>query len=290
MMLGIPRRRGLAWMVVAAVVALVVTGRPQRTFAGQSEPKTFSSPGEASEALFQAAESHDEQALDAIFGADNDVSSTNDHVEDRVEREQFCQRYKQMRRLVREPDGTTVLYVGAENWPFPIPLTSSNGRWSFDAKTGKQEMLFRRIGENEAAAIEVCRALIAPAPSEAADAGSDDPIHQFAESMASRTKTGSGNDIPGGAVQTEPFYGYYFRTVGAPAAKTAAGSAGTTESTNKESRPACVAYPAEYLSSGVMTFIVRGDGSIHEKDLGPETSKLAIDVETKPAAGWRAVK
>ena len=84
-----------------------------------------------------------------ILGCGKDVISSNDAVEDKLEREQFIQKYREMHRLVREPEGRTVLYIGAENWPFPIPLASKSGAWYFDADAGKQEILFRRIGENE---------------------------------------------------------------------------------------------------------------------------------------------
>jgi hypothetical protein len=289
-MIEVSPRRSLACMAVAAILALVATGQPQQSFAQQPEPKTFSSATEASQALFQAAENHDQQALQAILGADKDLTSTDDDAQDKLEREQFCQKYKQMHRLVREPDGTTVLYIGAENWPFPIPLTSRNGRWSFDAQTGKEEMLFRRIGENEAAAIEVGHALAA-AGTPQGTAGNDDPIQQFAEGVASHANTGNNNDSTSGQVQKEPFYGYYFRDLSAPAANTAAGTAGTTGSARKAGRVAFVAYPAEYRSSGVMTFIVTTDGVVYQKDLGPDTSKLAMSIQTsKPGAGWRIVK
>ena len=82
-----------------------------------------------------------------------EVTSSSDDVEDKLEREQFSRKYQEMHRLVQEPDGSTLLYIGAENWPFPIPLVSKNGAWHFDSETGTQEIKFRRIGENEATAI-----------------------------------------------------------------------------------------------------------------------------------------
>ena len=184
-----------------------------------------------------------------------------------------------MHRLVEEPDGSIVLYIGAENWPFPIPLTSKNGVWFFDAQTGKQEMLFRRIGENEAAAIEASLALAGTGTAQATDGGSDDPIRQFVERAASGANRGDSPD---------PFYGYYFRALSRPAAATTAGTSGAVK---KAGRPALVAYPAEYRLSGVMTFIVTTSGTVLEKDLGPETPKLAKEIQAdKPVRGWRAVK
>src|ERR1700686_5349327 len=139
-----------------AVSALLIVGCSQSSFAQKSGPATFSSPGEASNALFQAVQNGDEEALQRILGCGKEVTSSGDEIEDKLERERFSQKYQEMHRLVREPDGSTVLYIGAENWPFPIPLVSRNGAWYFDSKTGMQEIKFRRVGENEATAVEVC--------------------------------------------------------------------------------------------------------------------------------------
>src|SRR6266852_3571847 len=146
----------LNWVGTLSALALLIVGYSHLSLAQKSGPETFSSPGKASSALFQAVQNSDEEALERILGADKEVTSSNDEIEDKLEREQFSQKYQEMHRLVREPDGRTVLYIGAENWPFPIPLVSKNGTWHFDSDTGTQEILFRRIGENEATAIEVC--------------------------------------------------------------------------------------------------------------------------------------
>src|SRR3989454_547391 len=178
-------RPRLIWMVALAVSALLTLGYARLSFGQKSEPKTFSSPAEASNALFQAVKNADEQALEAILGAGKEVTSSSDEVEDKLEREQFSQKYQEMHRLVQEPDGTTVLYIGAENWPFPIPLVSKNGAWYFDSEIGTQEIKFRRIGENEATAIQVCEEFAMAKNEAEAKATSEDPITQFAQSLAS---------------------------------------------------------------------------------------------------------
>ena len=154
----------VAWGFASSVLLLLlvgllllVAGFAGSSFAQGSQPRTFSSPGAATDALFQAAHKKDEQALEAILGAGKEVTSSSDEEQDNLEREQFCQKYQEMHRLVQESDGSTVLYIGAENWPFPVPLVSKNGEWYFDSDRGKQEILFRRIGENETAAIEICQ-------------------------------------------------------------------------------------------------------------------------------------
>src|SRR6201984_573971 len=135
---------------------LLIVSFANLSFAQDLQRRMFSSPGEATDALFQAAQKEDEPTLEAILGAGKEVTSSSDPEEDKLEREQFSQKYQEMHRLVQEPDGRTVLYIGAENWPFPIPLVSRNGAWYFDSDRGKQEILFRRIGENETTAIQVC--------------------------------------------------------------------------------------------------------------------------------------
>src|SRR2546426_8305189 len=182
-------RPRLIWMVALAVSALLTLGYARLSFGQRSEPKTFSSPGEASNALFQAVKNEDEQALEAILGAGKEVTSSSDEVEDKLERERFGQKYQEMHRLVREPDGTTVLYIGAENWPFPIPLVSKNGAWYFDSETGKQEILFRRVGENEATAIEVCEEFATAKKQGGATESGDDPIAGYAQSLVSISTT-----------------------------------------------------------------------------------------------------
>jgi hypothetical protein len=117
---------------------LLAVGLAKSSFAQHAQLKTFASPGEATDALFQAAQKGDEAALEAILGAGKEVTSSSNEEEDKLEREQFSKKYQEMHRLVREPDGTTLLYIGAENWPFPIPLVSKNGAWYFDSDRGAQ--------------------------------------------------------------------------------------------------------------------------------------------------------
>src|SRR5271169_5253771 len=193
--------------LLLVVLLLLVAGFAGSSSAQDSQPKTFSSPEEASGALFQAVQNEDEPSLEAILGAGKEVTSSSDEVQDKLEREKFCQKYREMRRLVREADGTTVLYIGAENWPFPIPLVSKNGAWYFDSDRGKQEVLFRRIGENEATAIAVCEKFAMTKNDDYAKTASEDPITQFVQGLVS---AGAAN---AGKKESNPFHGYYFRIV-----------------------------------------------------------------------------
>jgi len=249
---------------------LVAVGFAKSTFAQESHPRTFLSPGEASDALFQAAQKGDEPALEAILGAGKEVTSSSDEEEDKLEREHFSQKYQEMHRLVSEPDGSTVLYVGAENWPFPVPLVSKNGEWYFDSDSGKQEILFRRIGENEATAIQVCEEFAMANNAADAKADSQDPITRFAQSLASAGATGTDKEA-------NPFHGYYFRIVA---------RASSDVSTRDKKSLRLVAYPAEYQSSGVKTFVVTRKGVVFEKDLGPETTTLAPQMKARTGSSW----
>ena len=244
-------------------VLLLVVGYPGSTFAQDSQPKTFSSPEEAAHSLFEAAQRQDEPALEAILGAGKEVTSSSDEVEDKLEREQFAKKYQEMHRLVREADGSTVLYIGAENWPFPIPLVATNAKWRFDSESGSQEIRAREVGENETVAIEVCQAIAKATGPNAENASADDAGLGFARKLLKSENANS--------TTSEPFYGYYFRV-----SKQEAGAT------------LVVAYPAEYRSSGVMTFVLSGE-TVFEKDLGPQTATAAEKIQGKPSGRWSRV-
>jgi hypothetical protein len=147
-------------MVALAILVLLVAGQARPSLAQQPGQETFPSVEAASSALYSAVQHNDEQAVMKILGGGKELVSAGDAVLDKLEREQFGQKYREMHRPAAEPDGTTVLYIGAENWPFPIPLVSVNGGWHFHSATGAKEVLFRRIGENELTAIEASHVLV----------------------------------------------------------------------------------------------------------------------------------
>ncbi len=253
---------------------LLVAGFAGSSFAQDAQPKTFASPGEASNALFAAVQKEDEPALEAILGAGKEVTSSGDEVEDKLEREQFGQKYQEMHRLVQEADGSTVLYIGAENWPFPVPLVSKNGAWYFDSKTGQDEIKFRRIGENEATAIQVCEEFTMAKNAAGAKSASEDPITKFAESLA--TAAAENADCK----EANLFHGYYFRLVPRNSTSDATGRRKGAKGLT------LVAYPAAYQSSGVKTFVVTHKGIVFEKDLGPETTTVGPEMNARTGPSW----
>jgi hypothetical protein len=273
-------RPRLNWMAALVTVPLLVMGYSQLSLAQKSGPKTFSSPGEATSALFQAVQNGDEEAVESILGAGKEVTSSSDEIEDKLERERFSQKYQEMHRLVREPDGSTVLYIGAENWPFPIPLVSKNGAWYFDSDTGMQEILFRTVGENETTAIQVCHALAKTKDVNETDTTGDDSIRKYVQRLVSGGTASAVSTARDIEKDSFPFHGYYFRV----------GTNSAAGADKKTSVVVLVAYPAEYRSSGVMTFIVTKNGTVYEKDLGSKTTAAARKLKRGPDSSWHTAE
>jgi hypothetical protein len=245
-------------MIPLAMLTMWATHGASPGLAQQSSQPTFQSTAEASQALYQAVQSNNEEAIANILGGPSELTSSRDAGQDKLDREMFVQKYQEMHRLGRESDGSVTLYIGAENWPFPIPLIQKTGAWRFDADGGLKEVLFRRIGENEFMAMDVCHRLTGPGKQSGAKPKGPD---QGDDPLASLASTASGESAGGSPVL---IHGYYFHgvTTKPKSGKTAGGFA-------------FIAYPAEYRSSGVLTFIVTGNGVVYEKDLGPNTPALA---------------
>jgi hypothetical protein len=268
--------RGFAATVAFAIFALLAS-YAQGCLAQQPAEQAFLSAEEASHALYLAVHDNNEEAIAKILGANNELVSSHDKGQDKLDRERFARKYQEMHRLVREPDATTVLYIGAENWPFPIPLVSENGSWHFDADAGMEEVLFRRIGENEVTAIQTCHTLVVAEKEHKRLEG--DPSLQAIRALL----VNAGNDGP-----VVPFHGYYFRILMSQG-ENAATSATSRPSNHKTpgGRFVFVAYPAEYRSTGVMTYLVDQDDVVYEKDLGPNTVQVAQGMtEYNPGSTW----
>ena len=228
-----------------AACALLAVGSVEVCLAAPSSQIAFASPDDASRALASAVQRHDSGAVRVILGGTDDLISSNDSAEDTLDRERFAQKYQEMHRLVRQSDGVMTLYIGSENWPFPVPLVSHNGMWRFESKIGSEEVRFRRIGENEVTAIGMCATLVTAET----HPGTDSEADRLVTTLLPQVK---------GASKPVLFRGYYFRIL-----------------SNSGGRIAAIAYPAMYRSSGVMTFIAAQNGGVAEKDLGPNTAKIA---------------
>ena len=264
--------------------------------AQQPGQETFPSAGRASHALVAALKDNDESALMKILGPDaKDIVSSGDPAEDKENRAEFVQKYQQMHRLVTEPDGKTTLYIGAENWPTPIPLEHTGNAWYFDTPAGKQEVLYRRIGRNELAVIQVCQQLVDAEKEYYGQPHDGEPDHQYAQKLMSdpgkqnglywQASAGEGESPVGPLVaqasvvnesadhNPEPFHGYYFHIL--TGQKGPHGTHSFIQDGKMVGGFAFIAYPAEYRSTGVMTFIVDQNGIVYEKDLGARTPEIA---------------
>ena len=292
-----------------AAVAILLTGcLPTLSMAQQRGQKTFSSAEEASNALVTATQNNDEKAMLEILGPDGkQIVSSGDEAEDAESRANFVQRYQEMHRLVKEPDGTTILYIGAKNWPTPIPLVNKGKLWYFDTDAGKKEILYRRVGRNELSAIRVCQELVAAEKEyystqhneyaqkifsdegqhnglywKAAEGEPQSPIGPLVAWAVARENAKSQG---GGPV---PYRGYYFHTLKGQGKNGPGGAKSYLVGDKMTQGFAFVAFPAEYRSSGVMTFIVNEDGVVYQKDLGQKTYVLARAMkEYNPDVSWQ---
>jgi hypothetical protein len=231
-----------------------------------SDQPTYQSAEDAVGALVRALQSGNEQTVEQVLGAENELVSSADPAADELDREQFVQKYRQMHRLVRQSDGTKILYIGAENWPFPIPLVPRNGVWRFDTDAGAAEVLFRRIGENEITAMRACHSLVEA--QQTPGTGNDVTEPPGAGTLITTLLSGTASEN-----KAVPFHGYNFRII----------------SRSPEGFSA-VAYPTAYRSSGVMTFVVTPSDVVYEKDLGPAGTRTAQTVnKIRPDSTWAPV-
>jgi len=299
--------------VAAAALCFLLSGS---AIAQQGNEKTFASPGEAVLALYNAVKSNDVQAVTAIFGSNaNPILHSGDDVADKNRALNFITKYEQMHRIVQEPDQTVTLYIGAENWPMPIPLVRNNaGAWYFDTETGKQEILYRRIGTNENDAIEILDSLVAAQREYASTLHDGSKSTHYAAKFLSDTGKQNGlywktsdNEPPspigpllvfaadegytGKQGQQTPFHGYYYRILTKQGAAAKGGARDYMSDDQLARGFAFVAYPAEYRNSGVMTFIVNQDAIVYQKDLGPDTAQSAAATsEYNPDKSWDPVE
>ncbi|MGH8297842.1 MAG: DUF2950 domain-containing protein [Steroidobacteraceae bacterium] len=305
-------RAGRALLLGLGAATLFLTtgfGLGATSLAQQPGQRTFGSPADAVSALFTAVRSNDERAILAVLGpAGKRVVSSGDATEDAAARANFVRKYDQMHRLVKEPDGTLTLYVGAENWPMPIPIAQSGRAWYFDTASGAREILYRRIGRNELSAIRVCEALAAGEKEYGSTHHGEYARHIFSTSgrhdglywKVDRGEPGSpiGPLVASAAAEgyaagrhkgtPTPYRGYYYHILTRQGGSARGGARSYLAGDRMTGGFAFVAYPAVYRSSGVMTFIVGGDGVVYQKDLGRRTDVIARAMkEYNPGPGWQ---
>jgi hypothetical protein len=302
------RRRLACALVLAGVTSLASCGSP-----APAPPKqqTYDSARAAGAALFDAAQKNDEAGLLAVLGPDaGTLVSSGDAAEDANSRATFVTKYQQMHRIGLDAENRTALFVGAENWPFPIPLASKDSKWYFDTDAGKQEILYRRIGRNEEAAIRICQELVAAQKEYFGRAHDGDAAHQYAQHFVSTPghhdglfwEAANGDTVsPIGPLLAfaseeatakaqhegpQPFHGYFFRLLKAQGKNVAGGEESYIVNGKMTRGFAFLAYPAEYRSSGVMVFLVGPDGTVRQKDLGADPSLAKAMTAFDPDETW----
>lgn len=301
--------------VVLMTAAFMVLSMPYTASAENAKPLTFATPGEAVKAMVEAVKSKDIQKLEAIFGpGSDDLVSSGDSVADNARYEKFISLYEEKSRLQKESDEKVLLYVGKEDWPFPIPIIRENGLWYYDTTEGREEILARRIGRNELSAIQVCLAYVDAQREYAlkdrngngfleyaqkfiSDPGKEDGLYWDVKAGEEQSPLGSlvaeadekGYRMTGGT--PSPFYGYYYRILTAQGKDAEGGAYDYIVKGKMIGGFALVAYPAKYGASGIMTFIVNQDGVVYQKDLGQETEANAQAIKLfNPDSTWKKVE
>lgn len=295
------------------IPVLVIAGALLATGCNRASQKDFASADEATQALVSAARSDDTRSLVAVLGRDVEaLLNSGDAVQDKNSRERFVAEYDAMHSLDPGQPGSVVLTVGTDKWPFPFPLVETNGRWRFDTAAGTDEIVNRRVGANELAAIQACLAFVDAEREYYASNPQKEPLMHFAQKLISTDgqKDGlywptTGDDAPSPLgesfararaegyfkdekTQNEPYHGYLYKLLTAQGPNAVGGAYDYMAKDKMIGGFALIAFPADYGNSGVMTFIVSHSGSVFSKDLGPDTMKIAQEISVfDPDESWQ---
>jgi hypothetical protein len=280
--------------------------------------KQFPSPEDALKVLVEAVKAKDKTALDQIFGPAGKDLRSSDEVQAIKEFEEFTKHVTEKTSLAKENDSKVIIYIGNESWPFPIPLVKANGQWFFDTAAGKEEVLNRRIGEDELTAILVCRSYVKAQSEYILKDWDGDGIIAYAQKL--RSDPGKRNGLfwrhapgeessPLGELiaqarmegykkdkslfkeQPVPFHGYYFKILTKQGVHAPGGKYDYIINGNMVGGFGLVAFPSNWGTSGVMTFIVNQQGKVFQKNLGPDTMKIAQEMQSyDPDETWTAAK
>ena len=279
----------------------------------KSAAETFNSPQQAAEALIEAAGKFDVAALEAIFGPEGqDLILTGEEALDRQRAEKFAALARQKNSVVVDPKNANhaTLIVGEEDWPLPVLIVKRGGKWSFDAKTGRKEILYRRIGDNELNAIRVCRGFVEAQHEYALVKHDGSEVNQYAQRIIStpgkqdglawRNPDGTWGGPVGEGIahiieqgytnRAEPFHGYFFKVLKGQGPAAPLGEMDFVVKGAMIGGFALAAAPAEYRVTGVMTFMVSHDGVVYQKDLGSKTLEIFKSMERyNPDKTWQPV-
>ena len=279
----------------------------------------FPSPEDAVNSLIKAIQAKDKATLNLIFGPSGTELRSGDEVQDNSELDELSRHLSEKTGLVKENERKLILHVGKEDWPFPIPIVKIDDQWFFDTEAGREEILNRRIGENELTAILVCKSYVHAQREYVLKDWDGDGVMTYAQKL--RSDPGKRNGLywraaKGEAVsplgelvakarmegyrkskaafkeeKPEPFHGYYFKILTRQGGSAPGGKYSYIINGNMVGGFALVAFPSHWGKSGIMTFIVNQQGKIYQKNLGPNTLKIAREMQSyRPNETWTAVK
>ncbi len=296
----------LMWLLAVAPITFAQT-------TVTTKAKAFPTAEEAANALIDAAEKYDEQALLAILGPDSyDIIHTGEPARDREVATQFAAqaRAKNHVALPSKNARRAFLNIGDDDWPFPVPLVKGPTGWSFDARAGRMEILYRRVGSNELTAIEICRGYVEAQHEYALIKRGTSGVNQYAQRIIStpgkqdglawqnadgKWEGPIGEKVAaaiarGYSSRTEPFHGYYFRVLKGQGPAAPLGELDFVVKDVMIGGFALIAFPAQYRVTGVQTFMVSHDGVVYQKDFGPQTTDLAAAIDRfNPDKTWTPV-
>lgn len=311
------RLTSTTWLVAAAlgIAGALACGSAARiALAADVEQQVFASPEEAVDALVAAARAERPADLLKVFGPEGKaIVNSGDPAADKAGRARFVAGYDKRHKIVKEGDNKAVLVLREDDWPMPIPIVKQANAWRFDTAAGKQEILDRRIGRNELGAIEVCRAIVDAQREYATKDLAGTGLLEFAQRFVSRPGKHDGlywetaadaassplgplvagaqpqGDVAVGERRRRaPYHGYYYRMLKRQGANAPGGAHDYVANGHMIGGFAVVAYPAQYGASGIMSFIVNHEGVVYEKNLGPDSTAIARDMEDfDPDASWK---
>jgi len=301
----------LATALVCAPMILSAVQSDQKAPAAQVAQKGFATPKEAVAALLQAAGNFDVPALMEILGPDaGDLVSSADPIQDKNNITAFAGKAKEKQSVSADPSDKSkfILSVGSDDWPLPIPIVKRTGKWYFDSKAGREEILYRRIGANELNVIEMCHGFVEAQRTYASTIHDNSGIHQYAQRLISTPGKQDGlywensDGTPGGPVskraakaleegysltKDSAYGGYYFRLLKGQGPAAPSGEIDYMIKGMMIGGFALVAVPADYRVTGVQTFMVSNDGIVYQKDLGPDSVNIVKKMERyNPDKTW----
>ena len=295
-----------------ACVALVLATSCTQRHEAQPRGRVFATPEDAVKALAVAVKAGKIDEVTAIFGPDaQELVDNSDPAVARQNREIFTAAMREQWQLTDAGNGAKTLVIGNEHWPFPIPLVKDADGWRFDTNAGKEEIIARRVGRNELAAIQICKTYVSAQKLYAAQGHDGHAANVYAQAFKSDEGRQNGLYWPvshgqkpsplgdlvaaaaeegttlGQGAHPAPFHGYYFKILKAQGPSAPGGAKDYVTNGIMSGGFALVAWPAQYDATGVMTFIVNQDGSVREKDLGPGT-EAAVKAMTRydPDSSW----